>query len=370
MNGLSWNHMKDSMQLDFEEDTMSEEGSPVTTRLDAKDMDVFGLMPMEEDIVVVKCTNCHRPLLPSKFKEHSESCIGNNLFLDEEEEEETKKKKKRVLSLEDELSIPTAKRPPSASLEKNEKKTLKKDKQKKTAKQKAPLDLDKQCGVIQGPNQTPCTRSLTCKSHSMSAKRAVEGRSQPYDVLLAAYQKKSIGRPNGKEVASKKKEIPTSTSSNGISSTAGKSIKNLKKFQSQSVSSPTANDMSNNSIHKPNSISMQAAEEAFVDSDEEVESVLQAFKFSKPMPLAQKSFFFTKRKRQCFRLRDILLDAITPKPLNDSKITSTETLDSRPNHLMQQRQQQQQQQQQHTNFGYALMNDNSLFVDSVNSFSL
>jgi hypothetical protein len=39
----------------------------------------------------------------------------------------------------------------------------------------------------------------------MGAKRAVEGRSQPYDVLLAAYQKKSIGRPNGKEVLAKKK---------------------------------------------------------------------------------------------------------------------------------------------------------------------
>lgn len=51
----------------------------------------------------------------------------------------------------------------------------------------------------------PCTRSLTCKSHSMGAKRSVDGRSQPYDVLLAAYQKKSIGRPNGKEHLSKKK---------------------------------------------------------------------------------------------------------------------------------------------------------------------
>lgn len=40
----------------------------------------------------------------------------------------------------------------------------------------------------------------------MGAKRAVEGRSQPYDVLLQAYQKKSIGRPNGgKELLSKKK---------------------------------------------------------------------------------------------------------------------------------------------------------------------
>jgi hypothetical protein len=32
----------------------------------------------------------------------------------------------------------------------------------------------------------------------MGAKRAVAGRSQPYDVLLAAYQKKAIGRPQGK----------------------------------------------------------------------------------------------------------------------------------------------------------------------------
>lgn len=36
-----------------------------------------------------------------------------------------------------------------------------------------------------------CARSLTCKSHSMGAKRAVPGRSLPYDMLLAAYQKKN-----------------------------------------------------------------------------------------------------------------------------------------------------------------------------------
>jgi SAGA-associated factor 73 len=36
-----------------------------------------------------------------------------------------------------------------------------------------------------------CARSLTCKSHSMGAKRAVAGRSLPYDMLLAAYQKKN-----------------------------------------------------------------------------------------------------------------------------------------------------------------------------------
>ncbi|KAI8067705.1 uncharacterized protein B0P05DRAFT_203532 [Gilbertella persicaria] len=127
-NGLSWSNMRESMHLDSEDESASEEGSPVTTRLNAKDMQVFGSMPMEEDIVVVKCNNCHRPLLPSKFKEHSESCIGKQDFFSDE---------KKVFSLEDELSIPTAKRPPSASLEKVEKKKLKKEKQKKTTKQKA-----------------------------------------------------------------------------------------------------------------------------------------------------------------------------------------------------------------------------------------
>ncbi|KAI9469961.1 MAG: hypothetical protein EXX96DRAFT_453342, partial [Benjaminiella poitrasii] len=96
----------------------------------------------------------------------------------------------------------------------------------------------------------------------MGAKRAVEGRTQPYDVLLAAYQKKSIGRPNAKDQSSH---------------------------------------------------TNQANEEPFVDSDEEVENIMQAFKQSRPTPLAEKRYFFVKRRRQCFRLRDILVDAITPK---------------------------------------------------------
>ncbi|KAF4123294.1 SAGA-associated factor 73 [Geosmithia morbida] len=55
---------------------------------------------------------------------------------------------------------------------------------------KCPVDVERQCGVIL-PNGQPCARSLTCKSHSMGAKRAVAGRSLPYDMLLAAYQKKN-----------------------------------------------------------------------------------------------------------------------------------------------------------------------------------
>lgn len=53
---------------------------------------------------------------------------------------------------------------------------------------KGPVDYDKQCGVINDKN-LPCSRSLTCKSHSMGAKRSVQGRSRPYDELLLDWQR-------------------------------------------------------------------------------------------------------------------------------------------------------------------------------------
>lgn len=70
-------------------------------------------------------------------------------------------------------------------------KKKKKDEPKiKTAKPKGPVDVEKQCGVILS-NGAMCARSLTCKSHSMGAKRAVLGRSMNYDILLAQYQRKN-----------------------------------------------------------------------------------------------------------------------------------------------------------------------------------
>ncbi|KAK3617788.1 SAGA complex subunit Sgf73 [Elasticomyces elasticus] len=61
------------------------------------------------------------------------------------------------------------------------------------SKAKAPVDVERQCGV-ELPLGGQCARSLTCKSHSMGAKRSVPGRSAPYDKLLAEYQRKSQAR--------------------------------------------------------------------------------------------------------------------------------------------------------------------------------
>lgn len=69
--------------------------------------------------------------------------------------------------------------------------TKKKDSASKNSnKNKGPVDVERQCGVPL-PNGGFCARSLTCKTHSMGAKRSVLGRSAPYDQLLAAYQRKN-----------------------------------------------------------------------------------------------------------------------------------------------------------------------------------
>lgn len=77
--------------------------------------------------------------------------------------------------------------------EPSKKKKKKEEPKPKVPKPKGPVDVEKQCGVTL-PNGQQCARSLTCKSHSMGAKRAVPGRSLPYDMLLQAYQKKNQAR--------------------------------------------------------------------------------------------------------------------------------------------------------------------------------
>lgn len=99
----------------------------------------------------------------------------------------TKKGKKRKMDGEDEKDGNNASKEPG-------KKKKKKDEPKaKAPRPKGPVDVEKQCGVTL-PNGAQCARSLTCKSHSMGAKRAVPGRSLPYDMLLQAYQKKNQAR--------------------------------------------------------------------------------------------------------------------------------------------------------------------------------
>lgn len=159
---------------------------------------------------------------------------------------------------------------------------------------------------------------------------------------------------------------------------SGKSIKNLKRLQNQiSSTSVNGNNSLNSGVNNSGTsvtLATQMNEETFIDSDEEVENVMQALRLSRPAPLAQKPFFFVKRKRQCYRLRDILLDAMTPKSavINDTNSSISHSVLDNNAAIRQSYFQQQKQQQQHglgfpNNGNSSIVGDNSGIFGEPNS---
>lgn len=176
--------------------------------------------PREQDLLeTVICKHCKRPVLKSTAPDHIRGCLkakqekarkkkeardaanrakaGDVGDIDEKEGGEDSMKgqksaKKSAVKGTDDGTKKGKKR--KADEDDTKPKKKKKDEPKaKTAKPKGPVDVEKQCGVTL-PNGAQCARSLTCKSHSMGAKRGVPGRSLPYDMLLQQYQKKNQAR--------------------------------------------------------------------------------------------------------------------------------------------------------------------------------
>lgn len=119
-----------------------------------------------------------------------------------------KKGVKGKAELEDAKKGASKKRKASPSPEEPAKKKNKPTPKVTKGRMKGPVDFDKQCGVINDKN-LPCSRSLTCKSHSMGAKRAVQGRSRNYDELLLDWQRAhnpNFVEPVKRETKAEKKE--------------------------------------------------------------------------------------------------------------------------------------------------------------------
>ena len=57
------------------------------------------------------------------------------------------------------------------------------------------LTVDCVCGVRQG--EKLCLRPLNCKYHSVSVKRLVEGRTRPFDDLLAEFNAEQLAARKG-----------------------------------------------------------------------------------------------------------------------------------------------------------------------------
>ncbi|XP_046683081.1 ataxin-7-like protein 1 isoform X2 [Homalodisca vitripennis] len=83
---------------------------------------------------------------------------------------------------------------------------------------KREYDPDKHCGVITAETMKPCTWSLTCKSHPMSLRRAVTGRSKPFDQLLVDHRQAKealLKQKRNLENSSVMLTPPSSSSSSG-----------------------------------------------------------------------------------------------------------------------------------------------------------
>ncbi|KAK6093215.1 hypothetical protein, variant 1 [Batrachochytrium dendrobatidis JEL423] len=196
---LSWASFRQN--LGFADDLYCEPASPTAIGI-----------PIKEELIVVSCSLCSRPVLHSGFSKHFVTCKKASLSGKSKTAKFSNglvtKKKKQNGSTSTSVAGFTLSGGPSTSLSSSSTsvfseitpwispaslKTPKAESSKESTKKVkgGPINLDLQCGVMHD-NGLPCARSITCKIHSVSLKRAVAGRTHPYDSLYQEYQAKAL----------------------------------------------------------------------------------------------------------------------------------------------------------------------------------
>ncbi|ORY10468.1 SCA7, zinc-binding domain-domain-containing protein [Clohesyomyces aquaticus] len=282
----------DTINVDTSKNTPAEPSSPIINPLDAKTLAAFPTgRPLEDKLDTVQCKHCRRPVLRTVSAIHIRECL-NKKAEKQRKKKEAKEAKDAALRKEkgekdeDEGGKNNArksavkgavvdgegakkgkKRKIDGDAEKapNAKKKKKDEPKPKAAKPKGPVDVERQCGVAL-PNGGFCARSLTCKSHSMGLKRAVPGRSLPYDMLLAQYQKKNQAKQQRAAI---------------------------------DANAPLPEDL------EPSGA---------VDSDEEKEAIMAALARHRPRPLATFTPVSQRSKYQYIRMKDMLRSALGAPP--------------------------------------------------------
>lgn len=259
--------------------------SPLVNQLDEKTTAAFPTnRPLDDQLDTVQCRHCRRPVLRTAAKDHIRECLDKKQAKLKKKKEAKEAKEaaiRREKGIEDDDDGPpknarksskgaldgegakkSKKRKADGDAEKAPAKKKKKDEPKaKVPKPKGPVDVEKQCGVLL-PNGSMCARSLTCKSHSMGAKRAVPGRSLPYDMLLAQYQKKNQAKQQRAAI---------------------------------DANAPLADDFDN---HGP------------IDSDEEKDAIMAAIARSRPTPLVSRPLVSMQSKYRNIRIKEMLQNAM------------------------------------------------------------
>ncbi|CAN9161387.1 unnamed protein product [Alternaria alternata] len=262
--------------------------SPVINPLDEKTIAGFPSgLPLDDKVDTVQCKHCRRPVLRASSAAHIRDCLNKKqeklkkkkeakeakdaaLRKEKGEDDEGGKSRKSAIkgaSIDGDGAKKGKKRKLDGDAEKapNAKKKKKDEPKQKGAKPKGPVDVERQCGVSL-PNGGYCARSLTCKSHSMGLKRAVPGRSLPYDMLLAQYQKK-----------------------------------NQAKIQRSLIDA---------NAPLPEDLEPSGA----VDSDEEKDSIMAALARHRPRPMATYTHTSQRSKYQYIRMKGMIRSALGAPP--------------------------------------------------------
>ncbi|KAJ1763174.1 SAGA complex subunit Sgf73 [Coemansia sp. RSA 353] len=281
--------------------------APVARRLDAEVLKKLGIYPLQQFPTLARCASCSRQVNAHFLKEHQEQNCTVSKLEDKLVREEPKRTLKRAasevdmepakkLTKKERLRAEKEKRERERD-EKREQQRVEKERKKRErdekrekelAKAKLPLDLDRQCGVVVEAGSA-CTRSLTCKTHSMAMKRAVRGRSNMFDALLQAHLAKSRSAAAAKNAASRSA---------------------AKSSNAAAVRNATAIALGGGA---------GALDDSFFDesdqdrgSDSEAEMVIDGIRCSYGRPMAVRQVLLPRRRHHYLRVRDLFYDALRP----------------------------------------------------------
>ncbi|KAJ2080238.1 SAGA complex subunit Sgf73 [Coemansia sp. RSA 988] len=316
--------------------------APVARRLDAEALKKLGVYPLLQFVTLAQCDSCGRQVNAQYLKEHQEMNCAVPLSkredkrvtvqrVKEKEERDTQKPSNDVVAAGikrqagemddgDELDEQPAKavkmtkkerlrvekeRREKERLERKEQQRLEKERKKRErdekrereqAKARQPLDLDKQCGVVSEPSASPCTRSLTCKTHSMAMKRGVRGRSNMFDALLQAHLAKSRSAAAAKNAASRNAAAKSSNAA--------------------AVRNATAIALGGGDGALDESFFEESDQDR--GSDSEAEMVIDGIKCSRGRPMAVRMTTLPRRRHHYLRVRDLFYDALRPSVGSDA----------------------------------------------------
>jgi SAGA-associated factor 73 len=304
-----------------------------TSWMTMREMRIYSSEPLKNDVGIVKCKECNKPVLRSAVKEHLGvhalyilrllQIVFTWIILDNCAKSTAKGKKRKA---EEEVDDPNQPKKKKAATKVTKGRT------------KGPIDLDRQCGVINDKG-LPCSRSLTCKSHSMGAKRAVQGRSRDYNELLLEHNR--LHNPNWveppkretkaekkekkeKEKAEKKRLAAEAAAAAGIDPNAPKKTAGAsggtggttkKKKTTSAVMAAGAASGTQGASEKA---TVTHEEDEDIDSEEELDNLVNAVRVAQShavvgVPLAipcDASSWFVARRERLRNCRDLFATAL------------------------------------------------------------